>query len=77
MHSKWSYKICICSVFLGEFTSFRNCKGFGIISPKILDAIYRITKVKNFFDSSLHHIFESENFRFLLYEKYPNLGNEM
>ena len=46
MHSKRPYKICICSAILGEPKSFRNCKGFGIIVPKILDAIQRITKVK-------------------------------
>ena len=46
---------------------------FDIIFPKILDAI-----CENFSDSSLHHIFESENFRFaFLYEKYPNLGSKM
>ena len=39
MHSKRRYKICICSVILGELESFRNYKGFSIIFPKILDAI--------------------------------------
>ena len=40
MHSKWRYKICICSVILGELKSFPwNYKVFSIISPKILDAI--------------------------------------
>ena len=39
MHSKRRYKICICSVVLGQLESFRNYKGFGIIFPKILDAI--------------------------------------
>ena len=24
MHSKWHYKICVCSVILGELQSFRN-----------------------------------------------------
>ena len=33
---------------------------------------------ENFSDSSFHHIFESENFRFpFFYEKYPNLASEM
>ena len=33
---------------------------------------------ENFTDSSLHHIFESKNFRFpFFYEKEPNLGSEM
>ena len=40
MHSSTpSYKICICSVILGQLESFRNYKGFSIIFPKILDAI--------------------------------------
>ena len=69
MYSKLCDKICICSVILGELKSLRNCKGFSIIFPKILVAIQRIMKVKIFFNP-LHHIFESENFRFpLSYEK--------
>ena len=64
MHSKRRYKICICSVILGQLESVGNYKGFSIIFPKILDAIKRITKKKFFFDSSLHHIFESENLSF-------------
>ena len=47
MHSKWRYKICICSFIPGE-DSFRNCKGFSFIIPKSLDAIYRFTKVRIF-----------------------------
>ena len=39
MHSKRRYKICICSVILGELESFRNYKGLSIIFPKILDEI--------------------------------------
>ena len=45
MYSKRRYKICICSVILGELESF---SGFSIIFPKILDAISRFTKVKIF-----------------------------
>ena len=48
MHSKRRYQICICSVILGELKSFRNYKGLSIIFPKILDAIWRITKVRHF-----------------------------
>ena len=48
MHSTRRYKICICSVIPGALESSRNCKGFSIIFPKILDAIWRITKVRNF-----------------------------
>ena len=64
MHSKRRYKICNCSVILGELESFRNYKGFSIIFPKILNAILTIYESENFSCSSLHHIFESENFRF-------------
>ena len=79
MPSKRRYKICTCLVILGELESFRNYKRFRTIFPNISDAILRITKVRVFSDSTLHHIFESENFRFpFLYEKKkPNLGSEM
>ena len=48
MHSKRRYKICVCSVILGELEFFRNYEGFRIIFPQILDAIQRITKVRIF-----------------------------
>ena len=48
MHSKRRYKICICSVILGERESFRNYKRLSIIFPKILDEIWRITKLRHF-----------------------------
>ena len=68
MHSKRRYKICICSVILGELESFRNYKGLSIIFPKILDEILRKMKYyerETFSNSSLHHIFESKKyFRF-------------
>ena len=48
MHSKRRYKICICSVILGELEAFRNYKGFNVIYPKILDAVERFTKVRIF-----------------------------
>ena len=41
MHSKRRYKICICSVILGELEASQNYKGFSVIFPKILDAIQR------------------------------------
>ena len=73
MHFVRRYKICICSVILGEliFESFRNYKGLSIIFPKILDEIWRSTKVKHFvIPLAIPHIFESENFRFpFFYEK--------
>ena len=46
MYSKQRYKICICSVILGELEAFRNYKGFSVIFPKILDAVERFTKVR-------------------------------
>ena len=48
MHSKRRYKICICSVILGELEAFRNYKGFSDIFPKILDALERFTNVRIF-----------------------------
>ena len=69
MHYKRRYKICICSVIQGELKSFRNCKGFSIVFSKILGAIQRFTNVRIFSDSFLHHILESENFRFPFSEK--------
>ena len=32
---KRCYKICICSVILGELEGFPDCKGFSVIFPKI------------------------------------------
>ena len=48
MHSKRRHKIIICSIILGELESFRIYKGLSIIFPKILDEIWRITKVRHF-----------------------------
>ena len=74
MHSKWRYKICMRSIN----DSFRNYNGLSIIFPKTLDASQRLTKKKNSFDSYIHHIFESENFRFpFSQEKQPNVGCEI
>ena len=39
MYSEGRYKICICSVILGQLQTFRNFNGFSAIFPKILDAI--------------------------------------
>ena len=39
MHSNRRYKICICSIILGERESFRNYKGLSIIFRKIFDEI--------------------------------------
>ena len=64
MHSKRCYKICICSVILGELESFRNYKGFTYYFPENFRCNLAHYEKEIFFDSSLHHIFESENFRF-------------
>ena len=71
MHpNKRRYKICICSVIQGELESFQYSKGFCIIFPKILDVNYlTYYDSEKFSDSSPHHIFESENFRFLFLRK--------
>ena len=42
-------------------------RGFSVIFPKILDAIYVLYESGDFSDSFLNHIFESENFRFLFF----------
>ena len=48
MHSKRRYKICTCSVILGELEYLQNYEGFSVIFPKILDAIERFTNVRIF-----------------------------
>ena len=48
-HSKRRYKLCICSVILGELESFRNYEGFSIIFPKILDAIINVLRRRKLF----------------------------
>ena len=49
MHSKRSYKISPVGRILGQLEYFRNYKGFSIIFPNILDAIWSFTKVWEFF----------------------------
>ena len=68
MRFKWRYKICICSVILGEYESFRRLQGpqFSYI-PKINLTYYESENVP---DSSFHLLFESENLSFsFFYEK--------
>ena len=48
MHSNRHYKICICSVILGERESFRDYKGLSIIFRKIFMKFRRITKFRHF-----------------------------
>ena len=57
-YAEWRCKI------LGKLEYFRNDNGFSIIFSKILDAIQRYYESEDFSDASLHHIFESEDFRF-------------
>ena len=66
MHSSLSGATKFLSVrsMLAELESSPNYKGFSISFSKILGAIERFTKVRYFFDCSLHHILESENLRF-------------
>ena len=67
MHSKWCYNICICSVILGELKSFRNYKSLQALQyyfPENVRCNLTFYESENFSDSSLHHILESENFRF-------------
>ena len=63
MHSKRRYKICICSVILGERESFRNYKRLSIIFSENFRWNLTYYEIETFSDSSRHHIFESENFR--------------
>ena len=51
----------ISSVILGELKSFRNYKGFSITFPR---CNLTFCESENFSDPSLHHILESEIFRF-------------
>ena len=67
MHSKRSCEICIRSVILGQLECFPNYKNFSIQSyfPEKFGC-----EGDKFSDSFLHHIFESENFRFSFCTKY-------
>ena len=65
MHSKRRYKICMCSVILGELESFRNYNGFRInYYAENFRCNLTLTKVRSFLFSSLYDSFESEKFRF-------------
>ena len=61
---KRRYKTCICSVVLGQLESFLNYLGPQYYFPEKLRCNFRFYESENFSDSSLHRIFESENFRF-------------
>ena len=66
MHSEQLYKICICSVILsqGNLSLYEITWADGIIFPKTWECNLTYYESENFSDSSLHHICESEIFRF-------------
>ena len=68
MRSKRRYKIFVCWVILGKPKSFRNYKGFSYF-PENFRCNLTFYESENFSDSSLRHIFESENFRFRFSKK--------
>ena len=53
IHSKWRYKICICSVILVDFKSFRNYKGFSIVFPENFRCNLSFYERENFSDSRI------------------------
>ena len=69
MHSKRRYKICICSVILGELEAFRNYKGASVLFPKLLYAIERFTKVRIFLISLSITLLNSKILGFLFSTK--------
>ena len=65
MNYKWRYTTCICSVILGEREPvFSKLQGLQYYFPEKFRCNLMYYKSKNFSDSSLHYIFESETFRF-------------
>ena len=64
MHSTRHYKSCSCSVVLGQLESFRNDLGPQYYFAENFGYNFRFYESKNFSDSSLHRIFDCENFRF-------------
>ena len=69
MQSEGRYKICVCLVILGELESSK-LQGLQYYFPEHFTCNVTFYERENFSDSSLHHIFESENFRFpFSYEK--------
>ena len=74
MHFKRCYKICICSVVLGQLESFRNYKGLRIIFPKILDAILSFTKVRVFLIPPSIACLDPKILGFLFLRKTGKLG---
>ena len=70
MHYKRRYKICICSVILGELEFFSKFQGHEYYFPENFRCNFPNYESETFSDFTLHYIFKSENFRFpFLYEK--------
>ena len=73
MHSKWGNEICIPhSVILGHLECCRNHKDLSIQSylPEKFRCNLTLHESENFSDSFLHHILESEKFRFSISTRY-------
>ena len=77
MHSKWRYKICICSVIIGNLEAFRNYKGFSVIFPKRLDTIERFTKMRIFLIPHSIIFLNPKILGFLFLRNQPNVGSKM
>ena len=75
MHSMRCYKIvsCICSVMLHDPRGtwvFSKLQGLQYYFPENISSNLTYYQGENFSDSSFHHMFEPENFRFaFFYEK--------
>ena len=67
MHSKRRYQIFFCHPRgISVFSKLQGLQYFFFENFKCILTFY---ESKNFFDSSLHHILESENFRFRFSKK--------
>ena len=68
--------MCICSVILGDFQSFRNYKGFSIIFPKMLDVVC-FSNERIFLTPTPITFLNPKILGFFFYEKQHYLGSEM
>ena len=66
MYSKRCYKICICSVILGQLETVRSL-GFQYFFAENFTCNLTFYESVNLSNSSQRRIFESEHFRFLFY----------
>ena len=65
MHSKRRYKICTCSVILGQLSLFEITRASLLFSRNWnFRWNLKFYERRNFSYSTLHHIFESQNVRF-------------